>query len=337
MKCQALIDVLACPLCRSAVKRVDPGLQCTICRHEYPVVDGVPVMLPDERAREVAHERELDVKENYITMVQQVVDAFPPSHVVVDLGAGNRDTANPSIIRTDILLTPYVDLISDAHQLPFLDESVEMVQSSAVFEHLKQPFVAAKEIFRVLKPGGHVYAECAFVYPFHGYPGMYFNASIEGMRSLFQDFEEEIVAVAPWQMPSFSVETLLAEYLKYFKPQTAVEREFVDAVKALDRFPIRSFDVRFSQKDAARIAAGVTYVGMKPVAGGQAIVPQPILARWERDPVLRSRYPNPHALVSKLEDGVRVDNLLIWARGAASSDPAIAACFDESLRFSRKI
>ena len=175
-----------------------------------------------------------------------------PDQVVIDLGAGNRDTPNTSIVRTDVVQTPFVDVVADAHQLPFRDGTIDLIHGSAFVEHLKKPWIAAEEMLRVLKPGGHVYLECNFVYPFHGFPGMYFNASLDGMRSLFAAFEEEWAGVAPWQMPSFAVSTLLAEYLKFFKPQAPIEHEFVEALKALDRFPLREFDARYSARRTPR-------------------------------------------------------------------------------------
>ena len=47
-----LLQRLACPACddRPPVEEIADGrfLQCTVCRREYPVVDGIPVMLVSE-------------------------------------------------------------------------------------------------------------------------------------------------------------------------------------------------------------------------------------------------------------------------------------------------
>jgi len=51
---------------------------------------------------------------------------------------------DPCIIRMDVTLSPYVDLVADAHYLPFLPESVDYIFSLAVFEQLHDPFLAAK-------------------------------------------------------------------------------------------------------------------------------------------------------------------------------------------------
>ncbi len=47
---QALLDILACPVCKTPVKLTpdQQGLKCGTCRRVYPVRDGIPVMLIDE-------------------------------------------------------------------------------------------------------------------------------------------------------------------------------------------------------------------------------------------------------------------------------------------------
>jgi uncharacterized protein len=46
----ALLEILACPACRSALRVDDEAseLVCTGCRLAYPVRDDIPVLLVDE-------------------------------------------------------------------------------------------------------------------------------------------------------------------------------------------------------------------------------------------------------------------------------------------------
>ncbi|MFP4005730.1 MAG: Trm112 family protein [Candidatus Hadarchaeia archaeon] len=43
-----LLEVLACPYCKVEVKLKGDTLMCEKCGREYPVVNGIPRMLPDE-------------------------------------------------------------------------------------------------------------------------------------------------------------------------------------------------------------------------------------------------------------------------------------------------
>jgi uncharacterized protein YbaR (Trm112 family) len=45
-----LLEILACPLCKTEVRPTADGLglTCVTCRRRYPIVDDIPVMLIEE-------------------------------------------------------------------------------------------------------------------------------------------------------------------------------------------------------------------------------------------------------------------------------------------------
>ena len=45
---QKLLDILACPACKTAVKLEADRLVCAQCGRRYPIRDGIPVMLIEE-------------------------------------------------------------------------------------------------------------------------------------------------------------------------------------------------------------------------------------------------------------------------------------------------
>ena len=45
---QKLLDILACPACKTAVKLEADRLVCVQCGRRYPIRDGIPVMLIEE-------------------------------------------------------------------------------------------------------------------------------------------------------------------------------------------------------------------------------------------------------------------------------------------------
>lgn len=52
-----LLDILACPACKTDVQLVDmekneKGLKCSACKRIYPIKDGIPVMLTEEAITE---------------------------------------------------------------------------------------------------------------------------------------------------------------------------------------------------------------------------------------------------------------------------------------------
>ncbi|MBI4340772.1 MAG: Trm112 family protein [Candidatus Omnitrophica bacterium] len=45
---KALLDILACPVCKTAVKLENDRLVCVQCGRRYPIREGIPVMLVEE-------------------------------------------------------------------------------------------------------------------------------------------------------------------------------------------------------------------------------------------------------------------------------------------------
>lgn len=43
-----LLDILACPACKSSVELEEDKIACTKCGRRYPIRDGIPVMLIEE-------------------------------------------------------------------------------------------------------------------------------------------------------------------------------------------------------------------------------------------------------------------------------------------------
>ena len=50
---QKLLDILACPKCKGDLELTNEkdGLICNACRLQYPIKDGIPVMLIDEATK----------------------------------------------------------------------------------------------------------------------------------------------------------------------------------------------------------------------------------------------------------------------------------------------
>ncbi|MCK4827281.1 Trm112 family protein [bacterium] len=43
-----LLEILACPVCKTGVKLESEKIVCTKCGRKYPIRDGIPVMLESE-------------------------------------------------------------------------------------------------------------------------------------------------------------------------------------------------------------------------------------------------------------------------------------------------
>lgn len=72
---------------------------------------------------------------------------------------------------------------------PELEGQFALVYCSAVLEHVKLIFECAKNIRRLIRPGGHLYFVGPWVQGFHGYPDDYWRISFSGLQVLFPDLE----------------------------------------------------------------------------------------------------------------------------------------------------
>lgn len=174
--------------------------------------------------------------------------------LVLDCGSGDRNHPDHRVVSFEYSRFQSPDIFGDGHSLPFKDNSFDLVLSQAVFEHLYDPFVAAKEIFRVLKPGGRVYVESAFMQPLHAVPYHFFNTTGWGLERLFQDFK----------ISKITHEGELSSTLEWFYSITELRTKgFGDKIdKVLDL--ARELDKEISQEELKSFSSYVTLLGEKP-------------------------------------------------------------------------
>jgi len=86
-----------------------------------------------------------------------------------------------------------IDIVADAHNLPFSDEIFDNVIVTNLLEHVQEPQKVVDETHRILKPNGLVVVYTPFMYPIHGDPHDYYRFTDEGLKYLLQNFEIETV------------------------------------------------------------------------------------------------------------------------------------------------
>ena len=87
-----------------------------------------------------------------------------------------------------------VDVIADAHDLPFGDESFDVVCCLEMLEHASDFFMTLAEIDRVLRPGGYLLLTArANGYELHDFPHDYWRFNEDGFRLLLSRFTRAFV------------------------------------------------------------------------------------------------------------------------------------------------
>lgn len=287
--------LVRCPRCRGSLARNSNGSTCAVCNSTYPFVGSIPILIDDERS--VFRQADfLQGKETYLRKPPRFQDAavailpkITPTHntkphyarfakllaarkeasTVLVVGSGIIgdgmeelvDHPDIRLVDSDASIAPRTQVVCDAQQLPFADESFDGVVSQWVIEHLADPFAAASEMERVLKPGGLVYAAGAFMQQVHGGRYDFYRFTHLGLRRMFRNFEdlESGAVLGPG--------TALAWAWEYFLLSFTTNRPMRILIKAFVRlttFWPKYFDAWLIKTSGGLDAAsGVYFLGRK--------------------------------------------------------------------------
>jgi hypothetical protein len=187
--------------------------------------------------------------------------------LVLDFGSGNAPDCFDNLIKMEIYAFPNVDVVGMGEKTPFCDAAFRAVFAGAVFEHVVSPSRCAREVHRLLEPGGEIYVETAFLQPFHAYPNHFFNMTTQGAREVFKMFEELSAGVQPHQDPSIALNWILTAWGQ--KVAFAERDDFLDSTvrEILAEYEADNLSRRwmggFTTRDREELAAGVYFHGRK--------------------------------------------------------------------------
>jgi SAM-dependent methyltransferase len=187
-----------------------------------------------------------------------------PDPLVLVIGGGTvgqgmeplYDHASIKVIAFDIYRTDRTQFVADAHAIPVADGAVDAVVIQAVLEHVLRPEMVVQEIWRVLRPGGLVYAETPFLQQVHEGPYDFTRFTESGHRYLFRRFE--MVESGTTAGPG----TQLLWSLDYFTRSLFRSRAAGKAVKGMF-FWLQSLDRFMPDEFASDSASGVFFMGRK--------------------------------------------------------------------------
>src|SRR5882724_2399467 len=120
--------------------------------------------------------------------------------VTLDVGCGRKPyektffAAAEKYVGMDYLTdrsTP--DVVGSATDIPLPDASFETVVSTEVLEHVPDPLKAMREMYRVLKPGGHLILSTPMYWPRHEVPYDFFRYPYDGLLHLIKTSGFELV------------------------------------------------------------------------------------------------------------------------------------------------
>jgi SAM-dependent methyltransferase len=116
--------------------------------------------------------------------------------VLLDAGSGRMEeqTLRNEILETgaaletlDIFAGEGVDYVGDVTHTEFKDNSYDVILCMQVLEHVEDPSAVCREMFRILKPGGHALFTAPQSAYLHNLPYHFFHFTNIGMRKMVED------------------------------------------------------------------------------------------------------------------------------------------------------
>ena len=221
-KLAKILQVAACPTCRGTLEIQENACVCRQCNHAYARNQQLLDFLPGTLAKEASIAPTDNVSANlYNGICLNYIHAMP-NGLILDCGAGCKNKVYENVVNLEIVDYASTDVLAVAEHLPFKEGVFDVVFSFAVLEHVRNPLAAAREMVRVLKPGGILFGQVPFLSPLHAYPHHYYNMTLAGLKALFED-SMEIKALEPllFGQPIHALAWFLSSYLKGLPPPIA--------------------------------------------------------------------------------------------------------------------
>lgn len=263
---------LICPVTKSKLRKNGSYLESVADPNiNYPLINDIPILINtnnsiftiEDFTKNINTTFELDesgvrkiikkympkithnikAKKNY----DEIKNLLPVNAKILVIGGSikgfgtDKIYANDSfeVIGSDVSFGPHTKLISDAHDIPFEDETFDCVIVQVVLEHVLDPHRCVSEIHRVLKHAGIVYAETPFIQQVHMRQYDFTRYTHLGHRRLFRNFEEiksgatggPGMALAwsyTWFLRSFATSATMIYLLTFFAYMTSFFFKYFD-------------------------------------------------------------------------------------------------------------
>ncbi len=204
-----LLPILRCP--HTKQKLAFDDMRSTLLSFDglqnWPIVEGRPVLAQTLLNPEIKSADHIsnELPDNALEIIRNTKGP------VLNLSAGGSREKFDHVVEVEYAVFRHTDIVADAHELPFDDETFEVAIVMNAFEHYRDPYRVSAELSRVLKPGGRILVRTAFLQPLHERPWHFFNCTGYGMAEWFKDFQIEKLHVSDNFCPNHSIAWLASE------------------------------------------------------------------------------------------------------------------------------
>jgi SAM-dependent methyltransferase len=298
-----LLPILRCPRTKSELVRVGDSL-VNASGHHYRLVDGVPALFTAESLFQAEDSMRLEAAGFSPKLQRMMGKLLPPLDANLGsgrafetvfantksdgrcliVGAGDNPAMNEKLSRyfsritiTDVVRGAGTNVICDGHDLPFCDDAFDAVIAVAVLEHVLSPERVVAEMTRVLKKGGVVYADTAFMQQVHMGRFDFARFTELGHRWLFRYYEQLFRSSAAG--PGSTLAWSISYFALSFVGKNRIARLLTRAIVRLLFFWLHWFDRLLVSAPSARdSASGVIFVGRNQK--GPVLTPRELIGEY---------------------------------------------------------
>lgn len=244
------LDLLVHPVSKKPLRYDTDKALLTDGSDNFPVIKGVPVLLPQEAANQKEafnyrdhYEKDAEAfdyfaewhpvhKEENRRLHQQILGQIPAdAKVVLDVGCGGAwlasalvpagrqvismdiSTINPARAVEVVQSPQHWGLVADVYSLPIRPGTVDCIIASEIIEHVKDPELFLACLFNVLKPGGTLIVTTPFNETIQQSLCIHCNRLTPHNAHIHSFTREKIKALAPKMATSLKTRTFNSKVL----------------------------------------------------------------------------------------------------------------------------
>ncbi|MBI2498719.1 methyltransferase domain-containing protein [Candidatus Woesearchaeota archaeon] len=281
-------NILACPKCKSKLSLQKDNIPCLKCKSNYKIINNTPVFLDKLSYDEISEESFRDkLRKNtkLFRIFKKIHNVLGPpdsnyskrarvksgkvdfpvkytireNDLILNIGSSSKKIYS-NAINLDIGLFENVDVVADGKEIPFKDNSFDLVLIESVLEHVDEPERVIKEAYRVLKSRGRIYISIPFVFVFHGSPNDFNRYTLNGLKKRLEITGFKIKRLGIISGPSSTISQMLRYYLATL---FSFNNDFLFSlflnIFGWITFPIKYFDIVLNKYKKAHLMASIIY------------------------------------------------------------------------------
>lgn len=198
-----------------------------------------------------------DVRTINCANAMKIFDNIGDESIGLSIGGGPV-RHHQKLLNLNICPFENVDIVADAHHLPYADNCVEVIHCEAILEHLYNPWLAVKEMYRVTKKDGMVYSCTPFLQLYHGCPYHYQNFTLTGHINLFESSSFYIKESGVCVGPTFALSMFIRKYIELYFPIWV--KPLNELISVLNFGIIKHIDKKLNYTPNAHLMASATYL-----------------------------------------------------------------------------